>query len=66
MAFSSQNLTCDGVRSKEDAPERRGFRDEADFRLGVIEQLTKEREKGRERETCRKAPNKSKYKNIKN
>ena len=30
---------------KEDASERKGFRDEVDFRLGAIEQLMKERER---------------------
>ena len=36
--FSSQNWTEKGVVSaKEDAPERRGFRDETDLRLGAIE-----------------------------
>ena len=32
---------------EEDAPEQKGFWDRLDFRLGAIEQLTKER--GRER-----------------
>ena len=39
----------------EDVPERRGFWDGVDFRLGAIEQLT-ERKREREKETRRKAP----------
>ena len=38
------------VESEVDALERKGFWDEVDFRLGAIEQLTKERERERERE----------------
>ena len=38
LAFSSQNRTEEGVGSEEeDAPERRGFWDRADLRLGAIE-----------------------------
>ena len=38
LAFSSQNRTEKGVGSEEmDAPERRGFRDGVDLRLGAIE-----------------------------
>ena len=48
-------------RSEEDAPKRRGFRDEADFHLGAIEQLTREREREREREACRKVQNTYQY-----
>ena len=48
-ASSSQNWTWDGVESmrveEEDALEWRGFQDEVDFRLGAIEQLTKERKR---------------------
>ena len=44
---------------EEDAPERREFRDEVDFCLGAIEQLTKERE--RERNTL-KSTNIDQYK----
>ena len=51
-ALSSRNLTWDGVGSEgeeeEDAPERRGFRDEVNFGLGAIEQLMRERERERE------------------
>ena len=37
LAFSSQNWTGKGVVSAEvDAPERKGFRDAADLRLGAI------------------------------
>ena len=60
-ALSSRNLTCEGVKSEEDAPKRRGFRDEADFHLGAIEQLTREREREREREACRKVQNTYQY-----
>ena len=48
-----------------DAPKRREFRDEVDFRLGAMTQLT-ERRRQRERETRRKAPTQSIYQNIKN
>ena len=65
-ALSSQNWTWDGVESEgeeeEDASKRKGFQDGVDFRLGAIEQLTKERE--RKKGTNRKAP-KVQYKNIK-
>ena len=65
-ALSSQKQTKDGVESageeEKDSPKRRGFRDGVDFRLGAIEQLTKERE--RKKGTNRKAP-KVQYKNIK-
>ena len=42
LAFSSWNQMCEGVGSdgeeeEEDAPERRGFRDGVDLRLGAIE-----------------------------
>ena len=38
LAFSSRNRTEKGVvLAKEDSPKRRGFRDEADLRLGAIE-----------------------------
>ena len=44
LAFSSRNLTEEGEGSEgikeEDAPERRGFRDGMDLRLGVMTQLT--------------------------
>ena len=50
LAFSSRNLTWEGVELKEDAPERKGFRDRANFHLGAIEPIdTRERE--RERDT---------------
>ena len=43
LAFSSRNLTEEGVGSKgmeeEDASERRGFWDEMDLRLGAMTQL---------------------------
>ena len=38
QALSSWNLTCEGVESKEDALERRGFQNGADLRLGAIEE----------------------------
>ena len=38
LAFSSWNLIEKGVGSKEvDAPERKGFQDKVDLRLGAIE-----------------------------
>ena len=37
---------CEGVESEEDALEQRGFQDRADFRLGAIKQLRRERERG--------------------
>ena len=39
---------------KEDASERKGFRDEVDFRLGAIEQLMKERERERDKQKSTK------------
>ena len=49
QALSSWNRMWDGVElareEEEDASERKGFQDEVDFRLGAIEQLTKERER---------------------
>ena len=47
LAFSSRNLTWEGVESEEDALERRGFWDAVNFRLGAIEQLMKERKRER-------------------
>ena len=43
---------CEGVGlEEEDAPERRGFWDEVDFRLGSMKQLTeRKRERGRQRD----------------
>ena len=49
-AFSSRNRMWEGVESEVDAPERKGFRDGVDFRLGAIEQLPKERERERHAE----------------
>ena len=44
LAFSSQNRMWEGVGSKgeeeEDAPERKGFQNEVDLRLGAMTQLT--------------------------
>ena len=44
-AFSSWNRTWEGVEStgkeKKDAPERKGFRDGVDLRLGAMRRLTK-------------------------
>ena len=58
------NHTGKGVGlEKEYAPERRGFWDEVDFRLGDMIQLTERKREG-ERETRRKSPNTSIYKNI--
>ena len=38
LAFSSRNQTCEGVGSEEvDTPERKGFQDRVDLRLGAIE-----------------------------
>ena len=63
QAFSSQNQMWEGVElvegEEEDAPDWREFRDEVDFCLGAIEQLTKERE--RERNTL-KSTNIDQYK----
>ena len=56
QALSSQNQTWEGVVSEEeDAPEWNEFWDGLDFRLGAIEQLTKER--GRERNTQKSTNN---------
>ena len=57
-ALSSRNRTEEGVGSKkEDAPERRGFWDRVDLRLGAIVQTNaRKKERGRERETIRKVP----------
>ena len=50
QALSSQNLTWEGVKSEEDAPEQRGFRDGVDLLfLGTIEQ-TNQRRREREKE----------------
>ena len=54
LAFSSQNLTWEGVGLEEDAPERRGFWDGVDLRLGAIKQTNARKREG-ERETCRKS-----------
>ena len=43
------------VSEEVDTPERRGFCDGVDFRLGTIEQLMKER--GRERDTQKSTNN---------
>ena len=51
LAFSSWNLTWEGAGSEEDAPERRGFRDEADLCLGAMRKLSE-----RERERSKKVP----------
>ena len=44
LAFSSRNLMEEEVGSEgteeEDAPERRGFQDRVDLRLGAMMQLT--------------------------
>ena len=65
LDFSSWNLTWEGVGSeKEDALKHIGFWDRVDFHLGAMMQLTERKREG-ERETCRKAPNTSIYKNIK-
>ena len=42
---------------EEDAPERRGFQDRVDLRLGAIKQTNvRGRERKKERETIRKVP----------
>ena len=47
QALSSQNCTWEGVGSEEeDAPERKGFWNRADFHLGAMEQLTKRKREG--------------------
>ena len=67
LAFSSQNRTEKGVVSAEkDAPERIGFRDGADLRLGAIEgdqhkRRERERKRERERRQSEKSQNSSKY-----
>ena len=43
-----------------DAPEGRGFRDEADFRLGAIDTTNVNEKRGRERDN-QKSPNTFKY-----
>ena len=66
FAFSSRNLTWEGVELKEDAPERKGFRDRANFHLGAIEPTnTRERERERERERHAEKHQTDQYKNIK-
>ena len=53
LAFSSRNHTWDGVGlegEEEDAPERIGFQDGVDLRLGAIEQ-TNTRKKERDRQS---------------
>ena len=44
LTFLSLNRTWEGVgldgKEEEDAPERRGFWDEVDLRLGAMTQLT--------------------------
>ena len=54
QASSSRNWICDGVGSEdEDAPERRGFWEGADLRLGAIDttNIIKKREGERERQS---------------
>ena len=66
LAFSSWNRTWEGVGSEEvDALKRREFRDEVDFCLGAMTQLTERRKEG-ERKKSKKAPTQSIYQNIKN
>ena len=56
-ALSSRNRTEEGVGSKkEDAPERRGFWDRVDLRLGATEQTN---ERKRERENQKSTDNSS-------
>ena len=56
-ALSSRNRTEEGVGSKkEDAPERRGFWDKVDLRLGATEQTN---ERKRERENQKSTNNSS-------
>ena len=54
QALSPQNRTWDGVGSEgeeeEDAPKWRGFRDGVDIRLGAITQLTKKKDREKERQ----------------
>ena len=55
FGLSSQNQTEDGVGSdKEDAPERRGFWDGVDLRLGATKADYHKKEREREKETIRK------------
>ena len=66
-ALSSQNHTWKGVSSaEEDAPERRGFWDGVDLRLGAIEQ-TNARKRESERDNKKSTNNSSikEYKEMK-
>ena len=46
-ASSSWNRICEGVGSKEvDASEQRGFRDGANFRLGVVDMTNVNEKRG--------------------
>ena len=50
-ALSSWNYTWEGmVSEEEDAPEQRGFWDGTNFCLGAITQLTKKKEREKERQ----------------
>ena len=61
-ASFSRNQICDGVGSEdEDVPERKGFWDGVDLRLGAIDTTNVNRKRGRERETIRKVPKQFKY-----
>ena len=64
-ASSSWNWICDGVGSEEvDAPERKGFWDGVDLRLGAINTTNVNEKRGRERDN-QKSPKQFKYiKNI--
>ena len=56
-ASLSRNRICERVGSEEvDAPERRGFRDGANFRLGVIDTTNVNENRGKERDN-QKSPN---------
>ena len=61
-ASSSQNRICEGVElEEEDAPERIGFWDGVDLRLGAIDTTNVNEKRGRERETIKKVPTHFKY-----
>ena len=61
-ASPSQNRIKEGVGSdKDDALERKGFRDGANLRLGAINTTNENRKRGREWETIRKVPKQFKY-----
>ena len=56
-ASSSQNRTLEGEGSEdEEAPERRGFQARMDLRLGAIDTINVNKNKGRKRNDNQKSP----------